>query len=157
MHPLLLRLCRLTRSCCWCVFAVCGTLHYMSPEMIQYSGHGKGSDWWALGALLHEMLTGSTPFSGNNRKVIQDNILTAPLKLPKWMDNPTKSILTELLRRPISKRLGCGPDGAAAIKVRGTTSIAALAARPGTVQRGAECAACLLTFCLVRVLSVCVR
>lgn len=94
----------------------CGTLHYMAPEMIEYAGHGKGSDWWALGALLFEMLTGSTPFNGSNRKAIQQNILTAPLKIPKWCDAPTKSILTELLRRPIAKRLGCGPLGVAAIK-----------------------------------------
>jgi serine/threonine protein kinase len=30
----------------------CGTVDYMSPEIIQRNGHGKAVDWWSLGALF---------------------------------------------------------------------------------------------------------
>lgn len=29
-----------------------------APEIVQRSGHGKAVDWWSLGALMYDMLTG---------------------------------------------------------------------------------------------------
>jgi serine/threonine protein kinase len=40
----------------------CGTPEYLAPEVLLRSGHGRASDWWSLGALLYEMLTGISPF-----------------------------------------------------------------------------------------------
>ena len=44
---------------------MCGTLEYMSPELIQANGYGKDVDWWAVGILIYEMLYGFTPFDSN--------------------------------------------------------------------------------------------
>ena len=30
-----------------------------APEILTRSGHGKAVDWWSLGALMYDMLTGS--------------------------------------------------------------------------------------------------
>lgn len=35
-----------------------GTLEYMAPEILQGNGHDKAADWWSIGILLFEMLTG---------------------------------------------------------------------------------------------------
>lgn len=40
----------------------CGTLDYMSPQMVQESEYGVDADVWALGAVAFEMLTGRPPF-----------------------------------------------------------------------------------------------
>jgi len=36
----------------------------MAPEMLLQRGHGRVVDWWCLGLLMHEMLTGRHPFQG---------------------------------------------------------------------------------------------
>ena len=41
-----------------------GTPLYLSPEMVQKTGHGHATDWWGLGVMLYEMLTGDAPFQG---------------------------------------------------------------------------------------------
>jgi serine/threonine protein kinase len=36
----------------------CGSFEYLAPEIIENLGHGKGVDWWSLGAIIYEMVTG---------------------------------------------------------------------------------------------------
>uniref|UniRef100_A0A672H517 Ribosomal protein S6 kinase n=1 Tax=Salarias fasciatus TaxID=181472 RepID=A0A672H517_SALFA len=37
----------------------CGTIEYMAPEILMRSGHNRAVDWWSLGALMYDMLTGA--------------------------------------------------------------------------------------------------
>lgn len=32
---------------------------FRAPEILTQSGHGKAVDWWSLGALMYDMLTGA--------------------------------------------------------------------------------------------------
>jgi len=45
----------------------CGSVAYLSPEMLRKAGHGKSVDWYLLGVLLYEMLVGKTPYFSDSK------------------------------------------------------------------------------------------
>ena len=52
----------------------CGTPEYVSPEMLAGTGHDKTVDWWALGILIYELLSGIPPFYDKDHSVMFENI-----------------------------------------------------------------------------------
>ena len=42
--------------------SMCGTTEYMAPEILLSKGHNKDADWWSVGILLYEMLTGKVMY-----------------------------------------------------------------------------------------------
>lgn len=43
-----------------------GSVSYLAPEIVKYSGYSHSVDTWALGILLYVMLSGCLPFHGSN-------------------------------------------------------------------------------------------
>jgi serine/threonine protein kinase len=83
-----------------------GTVEYMAPEVVQGVDYGAAVDWWSLGALGFDLLTGSPPFTGNNNAKIQEKIVKQKLVLPYYLSADAKDLLTRLLRKEPKKRLG---------------------------------------------------
>ncbi|KAE8730572.1 Serine/threonine-protein kinase OXI1 [Hibiscus syriacus] len=75
-----------------------GTEEYVAPEIVSGKGHDFAVDWWSLGIVLHEMLYGTTPFRGLNRKETFYRILTKP---PELIGEPTS--LRHLIRKLLEK------------------------------------------------------
>ncbi|XP_031270725.1 serine/threonine-protein kinase UCNL-like [Pistacia vera] len=82
-----------------------GTEEYVSPEVVRGDGHEFAVDWWALGILTYEMLYGTTPFKGKNRKETFRNVL---MKAPEFVGKRTDlmDLIEGLLEKDPMKRLG---------------------------------------------------
>ncbi|KAJ8895417.1 hypothetical protein PR048_000749 [Dryococelus australis] len=89
----------------------CGTPGYMAPEVLRRSsaGYTAAIDFWAVGILGFELLTGYRPFDlsseGNEKKTIQ-NILSQEPEIPEYLYLDTKYILKSLLSKDPHHRIG---------------------------------------------------
>lgn len=98
----------------------CGSAEYLAPEILEGKGYGKEVDWWALGTLVYEMITGLPPFFDDNVAEMNKKIKTGELYFDPDKFNPTlRSFLLALLTRNPSKRLGSSIRGAEDVKRHG--------------------------------------
>uniref|UniRef100_A0A8C0Q2M8 Ribosomal protein S6 kinase alpha-5 n=1 Tax=Canis lupus familiaris TaxID=9615 RepID=A0A8C0Q2M8_CANLF len=103
-------------------YSFCGTIEYMAPDIVRGgdSGHDKAVDWWSLGVLMYELLTGASPFTvdgeKNSQAEISRRILKSEPPYPQEMSALAKDLIQHLLMKDPKKRLGCGPRDADEIK-----------------------------------------
>lgn len=97
-------------------YSFCGTAEYLAPEILDMQGHGFTVDWWTLGILLYEMVTGRPPFmhkSHHKLGVLIRNsriIFPDPVKHGIPMSDELKDIISKLLDRNPKTRLGSKND-----------------------------------------------
>jgi len=85
----------------------CGSPEYMSPEMLKQDRvHGRQVDFYALGALLYEMLTGLPPHFSENRDEMYKRIIHNQVDYPRYLSPMARSMLKALLVKNPDQRLG---------------------------------------------------
>ncbi|XP_059194112.1 cGMP-dependent protein kinase 2 isoform X3 [Centropristis striata] len=96
----------------------CGTPEYVAPEIILNKGHNFSVDFWSLGILVFELLTGSPPFSGSDQMMTYTFILKGIEKMdfPKKISKRPEDLIRKLCRRNPSERLGNLKNGIIDIK-----------------------------------------
>lgn len=87
-----------------------GTAQYIAPEVIRGETYDSRCDWWSLGAVTYDMLTGQPPFTGNNNKRIMDKILTQKVRYPFYLSQISKDFLNKCLNKNLDKRINIDND-----------------------------------------------
>jgi len=83
----------------------CGTPEYLAPEIIKGEEYTKAIDWWSVGTIIYEMLTGLPPFYTDNEEHMYTKIMTAELVFPNFLSQEVIDIISKFLVRDPSKRL----------------------------------------------------
>eukprot|EP00163_Fabomonas_tropica_P010338 TRINITY_DN2044_c1_g1_i2.p1 TRINITY_DN2044_c1_g1~~TRINITY_DN2044_c1_g1_i2.p1 ORF type:complete len:272 (-),score=64.33 TRINITY_DN2044_c1_g1_i2:108-923(-) len=85
---------------------ICGTPNYMAPEMLLKKGYGNAIDWWSLGVLIYEMLTGGHPFAADNHMKTYQLIVKEEPFIPPYLSKNIQDLLSKLLTKDPTQRLG---------------------------------------------------
>jgi len=95
---------------------MCGTPEYLAPEILDKEGHGKAVDWYSIGALTYEMLTGLPPYYTKDRQKLFERIRRGDLQYPDYVTPLAKGFLQALLQRNPDRRLGGSAAGGEEVK-----------------------------------------
>ena len=86
--------------------SMCGTPEYMAPEVLSQQGHGFCVDYWGLGMLVYEMMTGLPPWYTTDRAKLFRRLKSAPLDIPNYFSAQSANCVSGLLERNPRRRLG---------------------------------------------------
>ena len=97
------------------MYTICGTSFYLAPELIKKQGYNCDADWWSLGCIMYELLSGNPPFKleGNDINTLNFN---QPLKMDNCFSEEAKDLINKLLVIDPKNRLGVGKDGVEKLK-----------------------------------------
>ena len=96
--------------------SLAGSIDYMAPEILNAKGHGKTADWWSVGVLMFEMLSGTLPFKGKNKQAVQKAICSEKVKVPNYFLPDAVGLIKGLLAKDPTMRIGHGLTGTANVK-----------------------------------------
>lgn len=86
-----------------------------APEVFLRKEYGTAVDWWALGIVVYEMLTGLPPWYSQNPHTMRRRILKKPLAFPSFVSQNARDLVRGLLRCDPLQRLG-SRGGSAEVK-----------------------------------------
>ncbi|XP_031619274.1 cGMP-dependent protein kinase, isozyme 2 forms cD4/T1/T3A/T3B isoform X3 [Contarinia nasturtii] len=96
----------------------CGTPEYVAPEIILNRGHDISADYWSLGVLMFELLTGTPPFTGADPMRTYNIILKGidAIEFPRNITRNATALIKKLCRDNPTERLGYQRGGIGEIR-----------------------------------------
>lgn len=99
-------------------YTTCGTPDYFAPELIASTGHTNAVDWWTLGILVFELMSGHPPFESAYPMQIYSKVMKGISKVPfpPKCQGPVGDLIKALLKKEPSERLPMRPGGITNVK-----------------------------------------
>lgn len=95
-------------------YTTCGTPDYFAPEVIASTGHSRGVDWWTLGVLIFEFLTGHPPFETSDPLLTYKKIIQGIERVrfsKSHFNEASEELILSLCKKEASERLPMRKDG----------------------------------------------
>mmetsp|Transcript_11698 Transcript_11698/g.19204 ORF Transcript_11698/g.19204 Transcript_11698/m.19204 type:complete len:806 (+) Transcript_11698:80-2497(+) len=94
-------------------YTTCGTPDYFAPELIASTGHTNAVDWWTLGILTFELMSGHPPFESAYPMQIYSKVMKGISKVPfpPKCQGAVGELIKALLKKEPSERLPMQPKG----------------------------------------------
>jgi serine/threonine-protein kinase len=105
-----------------------GTASYVSPEQVRGEPATPASDWYSFGCVLHELLTGTPPFTGPTVDVVMRRHLDVPPPPVTRSDVPAElaNLVTRLLAKDPADRPSSAADVVALLNTAASTQVLAV-------------------------------
>ncbi|CAD7955388.1 unnamed protein product [Amoebophrya sp. A120] len=98
-------------------FTTCGTPDYFAPEVVQQAGMGRGVDWWTLGILIHELMSGHAPFEANDPMETYQKIVRGVSRVRfVYRDADAVDLVKNMLKHQPAERLPMRVGGTKNVK-----------------------------------------
>jgi cGMP-dependent protein kinase len=99
-------------------YTTCGTPDYFAPELIASTGHTHAVDWWTLGILTFELMTGHPPFESAAPMQIYSKVTKGidKVNFPAKAKGPCEDLVKALCKKEPSQRLPMTKGGIENIK-----------------------------------------
>lgn len=85
---------------------IIGTPDYVSPEVILCQSHGPTTDYWSLGCIAYELITGIPPFHRDTESMTLEAVITGRYDPIDDCSPELTDFITKLLETDPEKRLG---------------------------------------------------
>ena len=80
-----------------------GTPAYFAPEILRGEAYDKSADFWSVGVIMYQMLTGVLPFHNRNLHRQNEAIVNKPLQIPNQVRVPHTSTFADLVTKLLTK------------------------------------------------------
>lgn len=84
---------------------ICGTLDYLSPEMVELKEHDFSVDVWLLGVLCYEFLVGRPPFEEIDKNATYKRIANVNFTIPSFVEEDAADLIRKLLQKNPKERI----------------------------------------------------
>jgi serum/glucocorticoid-regulated kinase 2 len=87
-------------------YSVCGTPHFIAPEVYKKTGYTHLADYFSLGVVAYEFVTGTLPFLSDDIQTLARKIVKDPVEFGSKYSDEFQDFVGRLLAKKPSDRLG---------------------------------------------------